>query len=411
MAGNVSRRPVGNWRARYRDAAHREHSRHFDRKADAQRWLATQEVAIARGEWINPDLSKVTVGVWLPRWLALQVQLKPTTKVRYDVVMRRQVLPHWENVPLANVTYSGVCGWVEELSSEGLNPSTVRKAHLVLSLSLKAAVKDGRLVRNVAADVPLPRVVTQAKRYLTHGQVHALAEECAPYQTLIRVLAYAGLRWGEAIALRARNVDLVRRRIEVAEAIVEVHGKSVVGTPKTHQCRSVPVPRFLAQELAKALAGKGPDDLVFTSPQGGVLRNTNFRPRFFDPAAERAGLRGLTPHELRHTAASLAVAAGANVKAVQQMLGHASAAMTLDVYAGLFADDLDQVSDRLDEAVRGLFADQMRTEPAPEPLGQFPLPLDASLEADADQVGQFGATLGIRTPDLRFTRASLYQLS
>jgi integrase len=90
--------------------------------------------------------------------------------------------------------------------------------------------------------------------------------------------------------------------------------------------------------------------LVFTAPEGGVLRSTNFRPRFFDPAAEKVGLLGLTPHVLRHTAASLAIAAGANVKAVQLMLGHASAAMILDIYAGLFADDLDAVADRLDRA-------------------------------------------------------------
>jgi integrase len=100
---------------------------------------------------------------------------------------------------------------------------------------------------------------------------------------------------------------------------------------------------------------------VFTSPGGGVLRNTNFRPRFFDPAAERASIPGLTPHELRHTAPSLAIKAGANVKVVQQMLGHASAAMTLDVYAGLFADNLDEVADRLDQAIEGLAADQVRT--------------------------------------------------
>jgi integrase len=92
-----------------------------------------------------------------------------------------------------------------------------------------------------------------------------------------------------------------------------------------------------------------------------VLRNTNFRPRIFDPAAERAGLAGLTPHELRHTAASLAVAAGAKVKVVQLMLGRASAAMTLDVYAALFGDGFDARSDRLDEAFEGLSADQVRT--------------------------------------------------
>jgi site-specific recombinase XerC len=183
MAGNIQRRPDGKWRARHRDTNHREHARHFARKRDAERWLASQEVAISRGEWVDPTLSKITVGEWLPQWLARQVQL--------------------------------------------------------------------------------------------------------------------------------------------------------------------------------------------------------IRPRFFDPAAEKAGLPGVTPHELRHTAASLAVAAGANVKAVQQMLGHASAAMTLDGYAGLFADDLDAVADQLDRAFTKLNADQMRTARRPSQSSQGVLPFESSPEQSA----------------------------
>ena len=105
---------------------------------------------------------------------------------------------------------------------------------------------------------------------------------------------------------------------------------------------------------------------MFTAPDGGVLLLRNFRRRVFDPAARAAGLDGLTPHELRHTAASLAVASGANVKAVQRMLGHASAAMTLDVYSGLFDDDLDALADRLDAAA----ADFLRTGAVIVPLTQ-----------------------------------------
>jgi integrase len=96
------------------------------------------------------------------------------------------------------------------------------------------------------------------------------------------------------------------------------------------------------------MVGKSADALVFTTWRGRPLRNLNFRRDVFDRAAENAGLAGLTPHELRHTAASLAVAAGAKVKSVQAMLGHALAAMTVDVYAGLFDDDLDGVADRMD---------------------------------------------------------------
>ena len=117
----------------------------------------------------------------------------------------------------------------------------------------------------------------------------------------------------------------------------------------------MPVPRFLADLLAVEVAGKAPGELVFTSLLGKPLRNLNFRRDVFDHAAVEAGLGGLTPHELRHTAASLAVSSGANVKAVQRMLGHASAAMTLDVYSGVFDDDLDGLADRMDASVAGVY--------------------------------------------------------
>ncbi len=100
----------------------------------------------------------------------------------------------------------------------------------------------------------------------------------------------------------------------------------------------------------RAHNGGAADDVVFSAPGGGPLRLGNWRHRVFDPACAAAGLVGVTPHDLRHTAASLAIAAGANVKAVQRMLGHASAAMTLDIYAGLFGDDLDGVADALDDS-------------------------------------------------------------
>jgi integrase len=105
-----------------------------------------------------------------------------------------------------------------------------------------------------------------------------------------------------------------------------------------------------------------------------MLRVGNFQRRVFDAAAREADLEGLTPHELRHTAASLAVSAGANVKAVQRLLGHASAAMTLEVYSGLFDDDLDAVADRLDQAAVRARADSVRTDRSITYLGSGQAP-------------------------------------
>jgi len=347
---SVDRLGSGRWQARWRDPGGVQRKRTFPRKVDALRHLTGVESRLLDGTYVDASRSRVTVGAWAEQWIAGQLQLKPSTRARYEGLLRCQVLPRWAPVPLAKIGHADVAAWVAELNSGGLAPATVRQAHRVFSLMLSLAVRDGRLSRNPAAGVPLPRAVASDKRFLTHSEVDALAQACGPYGLAVRVLAYCGLRYGELAALRVSRLDLLRRRIEVAESVTEVNGKAIFGTPKSHQRRSVPVPRSLIDDLAVQVAGKAPGDLVFTSPEGAVLRLMNFRRRYFDRAATEAGLGGLTPHELRHTAASLAVSAGANVKSVQRMLGHASAAMTLDVYSGLFDDDLDAVADRLDEA-------------------------------------------------------------
>jgi integrase len=182
-------------------------------------------------------------------------------------------------------------------------------------------------------------------------------------------LAYCGLRWGELGALKVKRIDLARRRIEMVQSVVEVDGLLNWGVPKGHEPRSVPIPALVADGLRDRVADRTPDDVVFTGPRGGgVLRNRVFRRAGFDRAAEAVGVDGLVSHELRHTAASLAVSSGANVKAVERMLGHASAALTLDTFADLFDDDRDAVAERLDQtarAVRERAADSLRT---PEPV-------------------------------------------
>lgn len=178
-----------------------------------------------------------------------------------------------------------------------------------------------------------------------------------------------GLRWGEMAGLRVGRVDRRRRRLDVAEAVTESTGAIVWGTPKNHERRSVPYPRFLAEQLDLLCAGKASADTVFTSPNGQVLRSGNFRRNTFDRAVEalherHPGLPKITPHSLRHTAASLAISSGASVLSIQRMLGHASAAMTLDVYSDLFDDDLDAVAEALDQRARNTSVGKMWANPA-----------------------------------------------
>jgi len=339
------------WLARWRDPQGVERKKSLPRKTDAERHLVTVNASLLSGTYVDASAGKITVSGWSAQWLDAQVALKPSTRAGYAGVLRRYVVPKWGHLQLAQVQHAAVAAWVAELSARGLAPSTIRHAHRVLSMILSLAVRDGRLVRNVADRVQLPRARHAESRFLSHDEVAALAGSApAPYDVMIRLLAFTGLRFGEVAGLRVGRVDLLRRRLEVVEAISEVDGKLISGEPKTHQRRTVPFPRSLAEPLSLVMAGRGADELVFPARNGQALRNANFRRRVFDPAVRSAGLDKLTPHDLRDTAASLAVSAGANVKAVQRMLGHASAAMTLDVYAGLFDDDLDAVAERMDAA-------------------------------------------------------------
>jgi integrase len=225
---------------------------------------------------------------------------------------------------------------------------------------LGAAVEDGRIPRNPCEGVKLPKREHADRGYLTHIQVAALAAAVARDAAVVRFLAYTGLRWGEMGALRVSDFDMLRRRVNVSRSVTE-SGGLVWSTPKSWERRSVPFPASLADELAALMVGKDRDALVFSDMRGGVLRNSNWRARVFGPAVTMCQKADdtfptVTPHDLRHTAASLAISAGANVKAVQRMRGHAKASMTLDVYADLFDTDLDAVAVGLDAAIKAVAA-------------------------------------------------------
>ena len=304
------------------------------------------------GTYIDPARARLTIGTWATSWLDGQAHLKPSTAERYAGILREHVLPRWADVALADVSHAEVQAWVAALSKTSA-PATVRKVHRVLSLILALAVKDGRLVRNVAEGISLPRVVAGEHRYLTHAQVHELAAACGPeYRMMVLFLSYTGVRFGEMAALRVGRVDFLRRRALIAESVTPVKGVMTWGTTKGHERREVPIPPFLVEELSVHVAGKARDELVFVGVRGAVMRAQTFQRAAMTEAATEIGEPGLHPHELRHTAASLAIAAGADVKVVQQMLGHKSGVMTIDLYGHLFGDRLDVVADALDAAVR-----------------------------------------------------------
>jgi integrase len=372
----------GKYKARYRDDGGKERARHFKLEREAQAWLDTVTASQVRGDYVDPKRSRITVGAWSSEWMEGRVHLKPKTVAGYESLLRTQVLPRWKKVPLARVTNADVVKWVATMRRNGLSPSRTRQAHGLLSMMLGAAVRDRRLPSNPASEVDLPRHNDKERQYLTHDQLDELASAAGDYESAVLVLGYCGLRFGELAALRVRNLDFMRRRIRVSEGLTEVHGEHIFGTPKTHQARSVPVPPFLCDRLMEHVAGRAQGDFVFPAADGDALWNSNFGRNVWDPSCLAVGLgkiglsktkrrqyEGMTPHALRHTAASLAIAAGANIKVVQTMLGHKTATMTWDLYGHLFEDDLDAVGERLDAARNANLAVSARSQPTAEVVG------------------------------------------
>jgi integrase len=260
---------------------------------------------------------------------------------------RVHVKPKWGSVPIADIGVPSVEAWTAAMTRNGSGTTTVIRSVGVLSGILSDAVKALRLSVNPCKGIEgLPRKTGRRHVYLSADDVRRLADESGEHGALVLTLAYCGLRWGEAVALRVRDVEFLRRRISVSENAVQLGVDHAVGPTKGREARSVPVPQFVLDELSVQCRGKDMGDLVF-----GDGRNYQPRPKsyggWFAGAVKRAKVQSITPHDLRHTCASLAVSAGVNVLALARMLGHKDPAVTLRVYADLFDSDLDVVAENL----------------------------------------------------------------
>jgi integrase len=211
----------------------------------------------------------------------VQGHISPKTAATRRSAWGSRVELHWGDVAVVDVKTSAIKAWVAKMAADEVGAPTIENAFGLLRQVMGAALEDNRIARNPCDGVRLPKRQHADRGYLTHAQVSALADTVDRQPEVVRLLAYTGLRWGEMAALRVCDFDMLRRRVNVSRSVTESGGLQW-STPKTWERRSVPFPASIADE---------------TFPT-------------------------ITPHDLRHTAASLAISAGANVKAVQRMLGH-----------------------------------------------------------------------------------------
>jgi len=334
------------YRVRYRKPDNRQtDKRGFKTKRDAEAFANTVEVKKLTGEFIPETAGRIKVSELAPDWLTRKEQATAPSNYRMiESAWRVHVKPEWGHWQVAKIDVLDIESWVAQMVRDGKGATTVLRAHGVLSGILQDAVrsKPKRLASNPAAGIAgLPNKVTRRHVYLMADDVHRLAAESGEHRPLVYVLALCGLRWGEAIALRVRDVEFLKRRLVVADNAVQLGVEHAVGQTKGRKVRSIPVPAFVLDEIAPLCADKAPGDLVFPGPDGKYLPRPKSTRGWFSGAVSRANVQRITPHDLRHTAASLAISAGVNVLALQRMLGHKSAKVTLDTYADLFDTDLD----------------------------------------------------------------------
>jgi integrase len=342
---------------RYRTSDGEQRSRQFKRKRDADAYVNLVEVDRLQGALIDPRLGRITVGEWWDRWWPTVTNLRPSTRARDAQYFRTHALPTFGRTPIGKLDRSALRAWVASLGSpsgSNLAPATIHRVVQLLNKCLGAALEDRLITHNLVAQLPLPRIERREMRFLTSDELFTLADSIDPrYRAFVLLGGFGGLRLGEMLGLRWGRVDLLRRRVHVAETLVDIAGHIDFGPPKTKAAvRSVPLPRFVADELAQlATANVAPDRLVFQSPDGLPIRATLFRRRFWASAVDAADLAPLRIHDLRHTAVSLWIADGANPKQIAVMAGHTSVSVVLDRYGHLYPQQDDELMDRLDRRI------------------------------------------------------------
>lgn len=351
--GHVRERDNGTWQARYQTPDGRQHAKgSFETKDDASKWLRDEWGRIDRGEWVDKRAGDLTFEPWAEHWKATGlVGLRRTTAKRNVEIVDRYLVPAFGRMRLRTIERATVARWVNGPMSR-LAPSTVHKAAQVGSKIMRAAVLARKIPANPFDDVPLPKIEEEEMRFMTPAEIRRLTIAFdRRYKEFVPVAVASGLRAGELFGLRVGRVQ--GATLDVAEIVTDV-GELHFGPPKTRAGRRrVTLPPSVADQLAARIEGRRSDEFVFEAPNGGPMRLSNFRDRFWHPAVERAKLDGLRIHDCRHTAVALWIAAGAQPIEVARRAGHSSVSVVLDRYGHL----LPGVDDRLTSALDSFFTE------------------------------------------------------
>ena len=307
----------GEYRGGYRDAYGKRRTAEgtYRHKAAALRAASAKEQEVRNNRAKDAPL---TWGEWCDQWLAHR-NVEESTRIEDERRINKHVRPRWGHVKLTDITRADVKAWMNELK-KGRAPATVNRIIGHLNTSLNEAVDLELIPANPAQGVRMPTGQATHERYLTKTELDKVCANLIPaWRDLAYLLAYTGLRWGEAVGLQPKRVDLDRGMILVAE-VWDDKAKQLKAYPKGRKRRTVPLPKWL-HETTK------PTDPVILSPWGKRPLRRNFQ-RALDDAAKVARVERFRIHDLRHTYASWLIQAGVSMEEVRRLLGHESVQTT-----------------------------------------------------------------------------------
>lgn len=347
--GGVRQLKSGRYQARYkRDGIMHTAPDTFAAEDDAWAYLVTVEASMVMGTWQAPKRETPTLADYGAQWISTNPRVKDTTRAEYELVFDKHIEPYLGHFRLREITPGIVREWLTRLRADlkasipkGKREATTRdgsstaaRSYRLLTSIYNGAVAD-RLVNQSPCVIPdagrpAKRAGNEERPTLSAAEVALLASKVpARYRALVLVLAWAGLRIGEAAALRRCDVDLTpdAEAIRVSERAYFVSGRVDYGTPKSHAGnRRVPLPPHVAQALSDHLeeyTGGDDDALVFTTRTGGNI--ITVAGPVITRQLDRMGREDVRVHDLRHTGNTLAAIAGASQAELMRRMGHSSA--------------------------------------------------------------------------------------
>lgn len=339
-------------------------------KSDAQTYLNDVLHAQDTGTFVQPVA--LTLNEYLTKWLltAARPRVSERTHEGYTYIINQHIQQELGQRKLPDVRPLHIQKLYSDMQERGLSARTVRYLHAVLSSAMKQAVRWGMLARNPAKLVELPRQKRKEMQALSPKEAGEFLKASAEdrWGVLFEFALATGMRPEEYLGLQWKDVDLERGVVTIRRALVwrSIGGGWYFGEPKTSRSRrQMPLPastlralaqhrRLQAAERLKAGATYQQNDLVFATPVGGPLAPRNLKRRHFRPILERAKLPSdFRLYDLRHTCATLLLAAGEHPKVVSERLGHASITLTLDVYSHVLPTMQEAASQKLESLLYG----------------------------------------------------------